>query len=236
MYYKLSNIAERRVLEREFGIPLEYANLYKPAQVINGLNEETLLVITSENKECISPAIWGILPEEFTDDWNIFQNISNTLNLGENDFYEDSWYSKAFSQRRCLVIITGFFTAFLHKGTIYPYYVKRRDDNPFCLAGIYNRLEDGFLTCSIITCQANGFTKKIQNLGYQMPLILRKKAWNKWLNNNLDETTTRKMLKDSCADYLEAYPIAKEFFNQNITFDSMLEPVSYKDLPEAVRA
>lgn len=236
MYYKLSITAERKSLEEEFGIPLEYTDLYEPAQVINGLNEETLLVITCEDQEYITPAIWGILPEEFTDDWTIFQNISNTLNLGERSFYNGSWMSPALVERRCLIIVTGFFTTYLHRGSIYPYYVKRYDDKPFCIAGIYNRLEDGFLTCSLITCKANQFVRRIQNLGTQMPLILDGAERDKWLSQKLDKADAMKIFRKPSVNHLEAHLIAKEFFNQNITFDSMLEPVDYQDLPQALRA
>jgi len=236
MYYKLSNIAEGRVLEEEFGISLKYPNLYRPNQIINGLNEETLFVVASDQKNLISPAIWGLLPEEFVDDWSVFQNTSNTLNFDQSNFYEDSWCGRAFTHRRCLVIVTGFFTAFLHNGTIYPYHVKRIDGKPFCIAGIYNRLEDGFLTCSILTTKANRFTKKIQNIGSQMPLLLPKSKWIDWLNTDLAHSNVNEMFQNVSDNGLEAHLIAKEFFNHNITYDSVLEPVSYKGLPEVLKA
>jgi len=236
MYYKLSNTADLKSLEDEFGIQMRHAKLYKPAQVIHGLNEETILVITCENSDCMMPAIWGILPEEFLDDWCVFQNISNTLNLDESSFYNGSWCQPALKERRCLIVVTGFFTTYLHRGTIYPYYVKRDDNRPFCIAGIYNRLEDGFLTCSLITCKANGFISRIQNLGSQMPLILDDERRDYWLDQNLDEENIGKILKTPSENNLKAHLIAKEFFNQNITFESMLEPANYKDLPQALKA
>ncbi len=236
MYYRLSNIAERKVLEEEFGIPLKYPGLYYPKQIINGLDEETLFIIAAGQENMITPAIWGLLPEEFMDDWNVFQNTLNTLNLDESNFYEGSWCGTAFTNRRCLVIVTGFFTAFLHQGNVYPYYVKRADKKPFCIAGVYNRLEDGFLTCSILTTKANRFTEKIQNLGSQMPLILSKNKWSDWLDIDLTESTVKEMFEHVSENNLEAHLIAKEFFNQNITFDSILEPVIYKGLAQTVKA
>lgn len=236
MYYKLSITADLKSLEDEFGIPLEYANLYKPAQVINGLGEETIFVITGENRDRMTPAIWGILPEEYSDDWHVFQNISNTLNLDERSFYNGSWFSSAIEARRCLIVATGFFTAYLHQGTIYPYYVRRDDGRPFCIAGVYNRLEDGFLTCSLITCKANRFIRRIQNIGSQMPLILESEMWDRWLDPGLDKAGVKKLLKQPSGNNLKAHLIAKDFFNQNITFDSMLEPAAYKNLPQVLKA
>jgi len=235
VYYKLSNTAERLILEKEFGIPLLYGNLHKPARVINGLNEETVLTITSENQNHISPAIWGMLPEEYIDDWYIFQNISNTLNISGEELYQDSWKTKSLFSRRCLIVVTGFFTSYLHQGTICPYYVSRVDNRAFCIAGIYNQLEDGFLTCSILTQKADDFIASIHNLGTQMPMVLGSEFSQDWLDRGLNKNQIKCIIDNPCSKCLEAHLIAKELFNHNITYDSILEPVFHESLKQIVR-
>lgn len=234
MYYKISNMAKESVLEEEFGIPMQYANLYHPEPVIDGLNEETVFIITAESPAQIKPAIWGLLPEGYTEDWSIFQNLTNTLNLNGRDLDRgDVWYNQTFAKRRCLIPVTGFFTSYLFHGEVYPYFVKRRDGRPFALAGVYNRLEDGFLTCAILTREADNFTRKIQNIGIQMPLIVSKNHRDGWLNGQ-SHTLLDELGKLQHEGELTAHTIAKEFFDNGIVFDSMLEPMSYNGLPKSV--
>ena len=235
MYYKLSNIADEKALFDEFGVALQYNDVHRSKGMINGLSEETVLAITTADKNQISPAIWGMLPKEFTDDWNVFQNISNTLNIPVGELREDNWKAEALESRRCLIVVTGFFTTYLHKGTLHPYYVYRKDRRPFSLAGVYTCLDDGFLTCSLITSKADYFIKKIHNVSAQMPVIISTESRPVWLDESITAEVSQEVILESSTDGLKAHLIAKEFFNKNITYDSMLEPVSYNNLEPFVK-
>lgn len=232
MYYTLSNMAEKELLEQEFNVRMAYPNLYRRNPLINGLKEEHLSIITSERQDEIVPAIWGMLPENYMEDWVSFQNVTNTLNLNEKLFDTEAWYTKALVKRKCLVLVTGFFTSYLRNGDVYPFHVGLASEKPFALAGIYNRLQDGFLTCSIITTRACEFIQKIQNIGTTMPLILPKEYQTDWLGHEMDTAALGKFASLEDKNELKARPIAKEFFKNNIVYDSLLEPIDYKNLPE----
>ena len=78
MYHKLSNTANRITLEREFNIRFKYPNLYQKQVLINGMDETTIPIITMHEPELMVPAIWGLLPEGYKDDWSVFQDIFNS--------------------------------------------------------------------------------------------------------------------------------------------------------------
>lgn len=228
MYYKLSNTAAREEIEFEFDSLFRYPKLYEPVSVINGLEETSLPIITADDQNSISFGIWGLLPERYNDDWKVFQNTINTLNIPSENITFNHWTDICLKNRRCLVLITGFFASYLHEGDIYPYYVYSRDKKPFSVAGIYNQLEDGFVTVGIIIVPPNGLIKKIQNIDFGMPLALDKEKQQIWLGNEEVDN----LISEPCNFDLIAHPIAKELFNKGISYDSMLEEVEYEHIPK----
>ncbi|MGB5820279.1 MAG: SOS response-associated peptidase family protein [Saonia sp.] len=231
MYYKLSNTADRSQIEEAFDMPFKHPKIFRPEVVIHGLNEATIPVITMEEPELISFAIWGMLPSNYEEEWAIFQSVTNTLNLEEKSLDANYWHSESLNDRRCLVIVTGFFTSYLHQGKVYPYYISLSSGEPFLLAGIYNRAEDGFLTCSILVGKADSFIQRFQSIVDSMPLIISRELMNAWLNPKADIGEIKELLRTLEKADLQANPIAKELFNQNISYDSILEPVDYKNIP-----
>lgn len=231
MYYKLSNTADRNQIEQLFKIPFKYPNLYHPEIVINGFTESSIPIITGEEPDKVSLGIWGILPADYNDDWSTFQNVSNTLTIDEKMLDGSSWYKTAFEHRRCLIIVTGFFTTFLQKGTIYPYYLGRPDNAPFFLAGIYNTLNDGFITASLLVGAADRYVQKFQNLTETMPVVVPENHADSWLEQKITLGGLREMMANPSPNHLKANAIAKDFFKNNITYDSMLTPLDYSGIP-----
>lgn len=231
MCYRLSNTANKEKIENEFGAIFRYPKLYKFNPIINGLEESFVSVITCKEPEKVSYAIWGILPDQFEEEWEDYQNVQNTLNIDHDKIYSDPLFSEAVKTRRCLIIVTGFFTYYLHHGELYPYYVHLPNGKPFGLAGIYNQLKDGFITCGLILSEANSFISHI-NSNQKMPLSLNKEDQDLWLNEETNEFVIKKILNNNVDLDFKAHPIAKEFYKAGITYDSVLEPVYYKNIPK----
>ncbi|MDB4293244.1 SOS response-associated peptidase family protein [Maribacter sp.] len=225
MYYKLSNTAAREEIEETFELPFKYPNLHEPKAVIFGLNEVTLPVITIENTKEISLAIWGMLPTGFKGDWPIFQSVTNTLNLIQTSVEDTNWQSDAFQNRRCLVIVNGFFTSFFKNGKIQPYHVSQQHKQPFLLAGLYNQTDDGFLSCSLLLGKAKGTIQKHQNLSNQMPLIIEKNRMNSWLDKDIDLDELKHLLNNTPQEGLDVQPIAAALLKTNTSYASLLDPI-----------
>ena len=209
MFYKLSNRANREQIEEEFEAQFKYPGIYSAHNVIDGLRESTLSIITSNKPSTIVPSIWGILPSNFSDDWKVFQKFMNTLNIPDDAIDSESWYSKAFESRRCLLLVTGYYTYFVSEGALYPFLISHASGKPFCLAGIYNQLEDGFLTTSLITVKANDAIREIHNLSDQMPLTVPKRWRKRWLDKTIPLNEIRCMMKTPLINEFKAIPVPK---------------------------
>lgn len=231
MYYKLSNTSDRERLERSFGAFFKHPKLYRPEVVINGHNESNLPIITSNEPSSINLGIWGILPEFYKDDWAKFQSLTNTLTIDERHIQGDLWYKESLEKRRCLILVTGYFTTFLKDGVTYPYHIGLKSGGPFCLAGMYNVLEDGFITFSLVVGRSSRYIRKFQNLVDCMPIAITENLIDFWLDQTVSLEEIQYFLSKPSEQKLHADPTAKEIFGQNISYDSMLERYEYEDLP-----
>ena len=235
MFYKLSNTAQREDIEKEFDVKFEYPKLYKPSTVINGLEESTLPIITMDNPDKVSYAIWGLLPQSLEENWDVFQKLTNTLNINfEGMTFDDSLYSDALDYRRCLVITTGFFTSALHNGKMYPFHVYLKNHKPLCIAGVYNRLNDGFITCSILIKKTTNELDEIPNLLSYKPVVFDTEDCQNWLNKKYDFDSLRELVASHQRLRYESHPVSKEFYNNDKFFDKIIKSEAFDDFLDSI--
>ncbi len=229
MFYKLSNTAQRQEIEHEFDAIFEYPKLYKPSPVINGLEESVLPIITIEDPQKINYAIWGLLPESLEENWEVFQEFTNTLNINIDHLdSNDILFSDALDHRRCLIVSTGFFTTALQDGKMYTHHVYLNEHKPFCIAGVYNRLDDGFFTCSILIKKTNNELGEIPNMVSYKPVIFDSKDQIHWLNPEYSFDILKGLIKSHHHLQYFSNPVSKEFYNNNVAYDDFIKTYSKK--------
>ncbi|WP_036380232.1 SOS response-associated peptidase [Muricauda sp. MAR_2010_75] len=224
MIYKLSNAVERKQIEEEFGVHFKYPHLYTPSALIDGFRETNVCIVTMQNKRKISFAIWGLMPQNFKEDWHIFQNNANTLNVQLEDLEKVKWMKESFVKRRCLVIVSGFYTHLLKNGKTYTYYVTLQNGRPFYLAGVYNVLEDGFQCCALITTKTNTLISSYHDISNLAPIIIPKAQADLWLVDEFDIDNLKDIINNPPEVKLKAHLMADEFFKDTIPQDSILSP------------
>lgn len=232
MRYKFSNIAERETLENFAGIPLKYPKLYQPSPVITGTEETIVPIITQENQENIDFGIWGLLPKNYDEDWETFQNVIDTLTVFYHDTTGNALYGSPNMMKRCVILATGFFTTYLYEGKTYPYYVYQKNEKPFYMAAYYSELDDGFITTTLLLKNVEPQLEKILNISEYMPKILDKKGKELWLEKGVTKEILDELIDSPTPLILNSHAIAKELFKMNISYDSMLDPVDYEGIPK----
>ncbi|MGC1630653.1 MAG: SOS response-associated peptidase family protein [Gelidibacter sp.] len=182
MLSKISNIASREIIETVLNAEFVYRDVYVPTEVINGLKESSVSLVTNENTSQIQFGIWGILPVGYENGWKAFQSEQNTLSVNIGDLKQQAWLWDAFENRRCLVISTGYYTSELRNSKLYPFQIHLKSNEIFCYAGIYNVLEDGFLSFTILS---HSESERAEILKVPNPLILKRDYYPKFLNGVL---------------------------------------------------
>lgn len=182
MIYKLSNIASKERIEEFTKLHFKYPYLYKPKRKINGLKEQTICIINMDTPRQITQGIWGILPQNYEDNWNKFQHIKQTLHTNKEEIKNSILFKEALYSRRCLFIVTGFYVHKIIDGALENYLVEKDNQEPFYLAGVYNTTDDGFSTCSVINTKVTGELYDFNNLYETMPIQIPKIFKNMWLD------------------------------------------------------
>ncbi len=103
-------------------------------------------------------------------------------------------FRQAFQRRRCLVPADGYLEWRREGKQKQPYYIRMRDEQPFAMAGLWERWRgDGssgeqttLETFTVITTESNDLTREIHD---RMPVILGPNDYQKWLCPDFQETS-----------------------------------------------
>lgn len=208
----------------------------------NGFAHPDVPVITNKEPGQISFFEWGLIPG-WVKDWNQATQLQKrTLNArGETIFDKPSFKYSALN-KRCLVLVDGFFDFHSYNGKKYPFYIHRADGEPFTIAGLWETKTIGDITkntFTIVTCVANQIMSKIHNdpkasAEPRMPVILDKENQSKWLmdiNSNADKELIKSLIRPNDEVILEAYSVGPILGKNAIgNKPEVLERVLYEEI------
>ena len=122
---------------------------------------------------------WGLIPS-----WAKDMKLAATMiNARAETVAEKPAFRSAFKRRRCLVPADGYYEwQKIDAKTKQPYYIRRRDDQPFAFAGLWERWDKGsdpIESFTIITSDANDSTRSIHD---RSPVILDPSDFDMWLD------------------------------------------------------
>lgn len=182
--------------ERFAAVPIDLEPTY------NAAPRERLPVIRDDAPETITTTRWGLVPEWADDDSTEFIN-ARAETLAEKPSFRDAYTRAAEEGRngasagRCLVLADGFYEWVESGGRKQPYYVTRRDGEPFAMAGLWNRWTpkteqtdlsafgsgeqsdpDPIETFAIVTTEPN---EVVEKLHHRMAAILPEEIEREWL-------------------------------------------------------
>jgi putative SOS response-associated peptidase YedK len=128
---------------------------------------------------------WGLVPS-----WAKDPQIGHSLALARVETVTSKpAFRDAIQRRRCLVVVSGFFEwERAGKKASTPFLIRRPDERPFALAGIWDRWvsKDGELveSCAVVTEPAR---PPVEAMHDRMPVVLEREAWPRWLDQNVVE-------------------------------------------------
>ncbi len=206
----------------------------------NGFDNPQLPVITCEQPDEIQLFQWGLIPSWVKDQSQADQLRAMTLNAKVETVFEKRSFSSNVLNRRCLVLCSGFFENFTKtKKEKYSFYISRKDESIFCLAGIYDQWTnptDGkvYKTYSILTQSANELLSAIHNTQQRQPVILDYENAKKYISNDLQQAEIETII-NTRVDFrqLQATPIA-HFNPKNAKALNQAKVSAYYHFPELV--
>ena len=158
----------------------------------------------SATRECINLK-WGLVPN-----WAKDSSIGNKMiNARAETVADKPSFRKAFKQQRCVVLADGFYE-WKREGTAkQPYYIRFKDQRPFCFAGLWERWENGpdgpLETCALLTIGPNALMEPIH---HRMPVILQAQDFPTWLDPSIqDPQFLSSLLQPYPPEEMEALPV-----------------------------
>ena len=148
-------------------------------------------------------ARWGLVPY-WADDLKIGNRL---INARAETVERTPAFREAYQRRRCLVPADGFYEWRKEGRQRQPLLIRRRDQEPFALAGLWERWKqpDGQIlrSCTIATCPANALVAEVHD---RMPVILAENDHARWLDPAQGDG--RALLRPCPAEWLEALPVS----------------------------
>jgi len=178
------------------------------------------VVLNEDGQYKIKLFEWSVIADYMNTPEKIKEYRTSMANARSEKILDDKrsvWHR--LRNQRCLVFTTGFFE---HRDIggkkKLPYFIKVKEENIFCFAGLYNYSplpdpETGEVngTFTVITRPANSLMAKIHNAGpnsHRMPLILTKELAIKWLDENLTDNEMEEIIHFEFPEkQMEAWPV-----------------------------
>lgn len=216
---RLRGLIDSTDLENEFD---DVLNKSGPVFYTNGFNHPDVPVITNTVPDHLQSFTWGLIPFWVKDPKQAVLLSKMTLNARGEDMFNKPSFRNAARNKRCLVLVDGFFEYHWFKEKAYPYYIKSADDMPMLLAGLWEtwnyKKEDTIRqTFSIVTTKANPMMRYIHNKpkgseGPRMPVILPEGKETVWLQE-IQDPVDQKMIEDIIMPYdegkMQAYTVPR---------------------------
>jgi len=222
------------------------AELYSTHYHENGFDFLPSAIVTSENKNLLSPFNWGFIPW-WTKGLEAGLKLRvQTLNCISEEMYEKPAFRDAAKEgRRCLIPCSGFFEWrwMDEKGkSKVPYFVSVPGSKLFSLAGLYTTFHDRatdqrYHTYTVLTTRANPLMEKIHNSKKRMPVIIPREYEQDWLSPALTETDVLALCQPVSDKVMEGHTISKLITNKKEETDvpRVLEPELYQEVVDAER-
>src|SRR5512133_1916821 len=191
MCYTVKIDLTREELEKRFGARFKEPDRYVPGVKINAFTLPELPVICNDNPSEIRIYTWGLIPYWVKDTEKAKEIRTKTFNARCESLAEKASFRHAYEQKRCLVLVNGFYEWQTIEKKKIPYYIGLKDQSAITLAGLYDKWKNPLTgeitsTFSIVTTRANPMLEIIHNLKKRMPVILSVDNRGKWLDAKSD--------------------------------------------------
>lgn len=196
--------------------------------------QDAPVVRASEDGEsrCLAMHRWGLIPF-----WAKEASFgARTINARSEDAAEKPSFREAMKQRRCIVPCAGFFEwkspesdgGKSKRVKKQPYYIRRRDERVFGLAGLWERWRspagESIDSYTILTTSPN---ELLATLHDRMPVILHLADYDLWLDPKVrDARKIQPLCKPFDSNDLIAYPVGFD-----VNSPSNDNPSCIKELP-----
>ncbi|GAB4131296.1 MAG: SOS response-associated peptidase [Bacteroidia bacterium] len=212
MCFNVASNKSKKELEKKFKAVFEDA-VYDPYYSVSGFVHPRLPVIASDQPHTIQLNRWGLIPFWVKSEEQAKELSTQTLNARAESIFEKPSFRHSAGKKKCCVLVNGFYEWHTEGKTKTPFFIYRKDHEPFALGGLWDEWanpETGEIirTFTILTVPASPMLAEIHNSKLRMPLILDHGREQEWLET-ADKTHTAAMCRPFHDELLQAHQISR---------------------------
>lgn len=228
MCYETSLSKKLKSIEKSFNAVMKDPDAYEPYYHKSGFTHPDLYCLPIDKPSEIQPMEWGLIAPWGSRDVKAFRKKYNTLNAKSETLLRSNMYKEAARERRCLIIMDGFFEPHHVNKVSYPYYCYLPENKLFTVAGIFNGEDPEDRTVSLLTTEANEFFAEVHNNKKRMPLVVDPEFEGSWLAPDLSEDQLKDLMA-SCfiKEAFQAHPVSRDLYKRGMDTNNpdILNPV-----------
>ncbi len=188
---RLARHSAQEVIEKEFDVSTHRDDFFEadynisPGSLLPAVYEE-------DGERKIYNFQWGLIPKDADDELEGKENYEARV----EDMEDDEWLEECFKQRRCIIPANGFYKWKTTEKKSTPFYVRLLSAEIAGFAGLYSVWESesgrDVYSFTLLTTEANALVQPVDD---RMPVILRSKDYDSWLNEEADTEELKTSLK-----------------------------------------
>jgi putative SOS response-associated peptidase YedK len=191
MCYTVKIDMTREELEKRFGAKFTSPEEYTTGTKISAFTLPRIPVICNDNTLEIRLFTWGLIPFWVRDAAKADDIRMKTFNARCESLAEKASFRHVLGQKRCLVLVNGFYEWQTNEKSKVPYYIGVSNETAIALAGLYDKWThpatgEILNTFTVVTTRANPMLEVIHNIKKRMPVILSDEDQKKWLDIKTD--------------------------------------------------
>jgi putative SOS response-associated peptidase YedK len=176
------------------------------------------MIIYPEVQSLPVVATWGLVPHWVKDNEGKIQIWNSTLNARGETIFEKPSFRDSAKAKRCLIYLDGFYESHHHNGKTYPFFIRRKDAEPFPVACLWAEWMDRenqsrLISFSIVTTRGNEMMTRIHNNpkleGPRMPVILPDELADRWIDPTMTQKELTELLLPFDDELLTAHTVGR---------------------------
>jgi putative SOS response-associated peptidase YedK len=175
------------------------------AEPTSGLGDSLPVIFEDGGKRQVETMDWGLVPHWAREAEAARPDFPRPVNARAETLVTNRYFKVPVESRRCIVLMDGFVEYRRARGRKHPYHVRRKDQEPFIVAGLWDfSLERGLQrrTFTVITVPANDLVGTIHD---RMPAILDLDAAHNWLDPGTPLPYSLELLSPHPSNELEMF-------------------------------
>ena len=165
-------------------------------------------VVNFGQRRHLTAMTWGIATP---------QNTRPLINARSETMFEKPTFRQSARMRRCLVIASGWFEWAAPKK---PYFIRRADDAPMGMAGLYwDDAIDGGRHCVIVTTAAD---RELSAIHHRAPMVLDPQHFGDWLNPETSLDAVANLTRPTLDSVFQWHPVSAEVGSTRVDHDQLV--------------